>query len=369
MSQAELQNIKNQANFLIEAGRGAEAITLLTQGLNIAPDDEELLCLLAQAAIGLERWRDARRYVERAIAVAPENDWAHRIHSIVLRNSFRRHEAVAAAKEAVRLDPMVPHNWHTLASAQLNIFDLKEARATAERLRELEPSWYLSHQMLALVALKEENNKAAEACCRRELELNPNSYHGLNNLGVALLNQKRKREAIDAFTRAAKLNPAAPIARDNIAAAVSKYLPRISIPVFGFWIILNGLRVAGQNGNGQLVAAIVGVIALAVGGFYLVRWYRYRSLPMEVRAYLRTRKSVPLKKNSLSSKQLWIAAIVICAVLFVGWLVILLIDWEMEGNFPGVTRLIFPALMVLALGGCVIAYRRTMAKLDEQSTD
>jgi len=366
MAQAELQNIKSQAHFLLEAGRSSEAITLLTQGLNLAPDDEEILCLLSQASIELDRWRDAWRYVERAIAVAPENDWAHRIHSIVLRNSARRHEAVAAAKEAVRLNPMAPHNWHTLASAQLNVFALQEARANAERLRELAPSWYLSHQMLALVALKEERHKEAEACCRRELELNPNSYHGMNNLGVALLNQKRKREAIDAFTRAAKVNPRAPIARDNIRAAVGKYLPRLSFPFILLWFFVNSLTRIGEGGQsgGVLLAALL--ILLVVGGSFALRAYRYRRLPPEVRSYLKAAETRQHKSNWFTTRQVLFCCIVLGSLVLASWFVISLFRWNVEGLVPGLWDLVTPVVMGLFLAGVIVGYRRAGADRDEE---
>ena len=366
MSHSELQEIKNRAYVLLEAGRGEEAITLLTRGLSMAPQDDEVLCLMTQAFVEMNKWRDAWRYSERAIAAAPENDWAHRLHSIALGNCARRNEAVAAAKEAVRLNPMLPHNWHTLASSQLNVFNREEARVSAAHLQSLAPSWHMSHQMLSLVALKEGKNKEAENHCRRELELNPNSYYGMNNLGVALLNQKRKREAIDVFTRAAKLNPAAPIARDNIAAAVTKYLPRVSIPFFAVWVILQGFRAISEYGAGGLLILALGFMALLIGGGFLVRWYRYRNLPTEVRAYLSTAKIVTSKKKRITKPQWWFAAMIVCSGIFVAWLVITLIDWEIGGNAPNMIDLFLPLVLVLAFVGTVIAYRRATELHDRE---
>src|SRR5262245_35054401 len=115
MSANEASRVRGQAEALLEAGRHQEALALLTVGLSMAPEDEELLCLMVQCLLELEQWREAWRIAERAVAVTPESDWAHRLHSIALRNCARRHDAVAAAKEAVRLQPMLPHNWHTLA--------------------------------------------------------------------------------------------------------------------------------------------------------------------------------------------------------------------------------------------------------------
>jgi len=311
----------------------------------------------------LQQWREAWRCTERAIAVAPENDWAHRLHSIALRNCARRHDAVAAAKEAVRLQPMIPHNWHTLASAQMNIFELKEARASAEHLRELAPDWELSHQMLALVALKEERYKEAEEHCRRELEVNPNSYFGMNNLGVALLNQKRKREAVEHFTRAAKINPQAEVARNNLASAVGKYLPRVALPFMGIWLLQALVRGVGAGitrtrySDSVLAAGftmlVIGAIIGIYGVVFLIRWLRFRSLPKEARAYWKVTQKQP--HSPAIKRQLLYYLIGMTSVMFLIWLAWFASHfWEPWTVF----EFLFPALMVMLGGTGIVILRR-----------
>jgi len=363
MPEIELSHIRSQAQALLEAGRHHEALALLTHGLSMAPDDEDLLCLMSEALLDLQQWREAWRYTERAIAVAPENDWAHRLHSIALRNCARRHDAVVAAKEAVRLQPMIPHNWHTLASAQLNIFDLKEARASAEHLRELAPDWELSFQMLALVALKEERYKEAEEHCRRELELNPNSYFGMNNLGVALLNQKRKREAVEHFTRAAKINPQAEVARSNLAAAVGKYLPRVALPFMGIWLLQALVRgvsagITGTRYSDSVMAAgftmlVIGAIIGIYGLVFLIRWLRFRSLPQEARAYWKATQKQSYTPGG--KRQALYYLIGLTSVMFLVWVAWFVTHFSEPWSL---LEFLFPAFWVLLGGTGVFLLRR-----------
>jgi tetratricopeptide (TPR) repeat protein len=360
MSSSELQQLKSQARLLLEAGRAREAATVLSNALSIAPDDDDVLCLMTQTLIELEDWKEAWRYVNRAVAIAPESSWAHRLHSIVLRNRARNREAVEAAKEAVRLDPWLPENLHTLASAQVHIFDLKEARQTAERLVSLAPSWYLSHQIFSLVALKEEKYKEAEAHCRRELELEPTSYYGMNNLGVALLNQKKQREAIEVLNSAAKLDPTSSIARENISAAAAKYLPRVGVPFFVLYIILNSVRTFAVRGQFVPVIVVLGILVLLVLSIVLVKSYRYRKLPLEVRTYLATTNG-KVSRSRILKQQLWLGAIIIAAVVFVCWLVYILVEWNVGGSPVEVTDFILPAVVLLALAGSIRGYKRSRA--------
>ena len=79
----------------------------------------------------------------------------------------KRRPALAAAREAARLAPMLPESLFALASAELAAGQFRPARQSAERLRLLAPDRALSHQMLGLIALRERKNKEAEAHYRR----------------------------------------------------------------------------------------------------------------------------------------------------------------------------------------------------------
>ncbi|HEY6803217.1 MAG TPA: tetratricopeptide repeat protein [Pyrinomonadaceae bacterium] len=364
MSTEEFQQLKKRARALLEVGRPGDAIPQLSQALSLAPDDDDALCLLTQAFVEMANWREARRYVSRAVEVGPANDWAHRLNSIVLRNCARNRDSVEAAKEAVRLNPWLPHNLHTLASAQLHIFNLSEARQAAEQLLTLAPEWHMSHQMMALVALKEGKNKEAETHCRRELELEPNSFYGMNNLGVALLNQKKRREAIEVFNNAAKLNPTSTLAQNNISTAAGKYLPRIGIPFFFLWLGFNAIRALAENREIVALLVVIGIFGAVVVSIRMIRAYRYRNLPVEVRTFLATRSSEAQRTRSLKT-QLWFRALIVCAALFVCWLVYKLIDWNVGGSRIEAVDFIFPAVLLAISAGLVFGYKRSREQLND----
>jgi tetratricopeptide (TPR) repeat protein len=359
MSQDRIIQLRLQAEALISAGRAADAASLLTQGLSLAPQDYGLLCLMGQALIADGKLDESAKFAEKALATFPDDCWAHRLRSVALRQS-RRYESLESAKEAVRLDPNEPANWHTLASAQLQVFNLKEARASAERLLVLAPSWDLTHQVLFLVASKEENYKEAEQHCRRELELNPNSYHGMNNLGVALLNQGRKRQAVEIFYRAAKINPAGGTARKNLMVAATKYVvPRVGVSIGVLILLAQLVRLAGMSLGGNSDNVVIVPLALFIAGGFAIRfglrWYRIRRMPGEVREYMNlvTEPERTRRRREYLRIVCWASG----ALLAISVLNILM-SW---GEIPSEFYLIaygFPLLMLLVFALSMIALLR-----------
>jgi tetratricopeptide (TPR) repeat protein len=358
MSSEELQQLKRKAQALLDVGRAEEAVKLLSRALSLSPNDDDALCLMTLAFVELANWKEARRYVTRAVAAAPENDWAHRLNSIVLKNCACNLEAVDAAREAVRLAPWLPHNLHTLASAQLHIFNLPEARQAADQLLELAPEWHMSHQMMALVALKEGKNKEAEMHCRRELELEPNSFYGMNNLGVALLNQKKRREAIEAFNNAAKIDPTSTLAQNNISAAASKYLPRVAIPGVVIYLLFNALRGMGGRGDIAGIIIVIAIIALLFGGIYWYTTHRYNKLPSEVRTYLES-TNVKASPSLRWRSHLWSRGLVVCIGLFVAWSFYVLIKWNGDHEAVDIADLIVTLILAATLAGFIVGYKRS----------
>jgi len=362
MSEDEVFQIQAQAQALLEIGRSSEAAALLTRGLSLAPHDYGLLCNMAQASLDLGQAKEALRYVERALASVPDDSWGHRLRSTILRRP-NRHESLKSAQEATRLEPDDPANWHNLVASHLQVFNLKEARAAAEHLRKLAPDWYLTYHSIALVALAEGNHAEAEALCREELRLNPDSYYAMNNLGVALLDQGRKREAVDSFNRAAKMNPDAEVARQNLQVAVAKYLPRIGISV-GVLIGAGQLaRVLGTfDGLPRILAVIpLALLALFLLGALIVHTKRSRSLPTEVKTYLKLRAQPP-KRNW---KREWlIVACVITGVLSGIYLLVILDHWRTGEIKANISELWITLLLLLSFVASVVLLRRIPKDVD-----
>lgn len=363
MSQDEVFQIQAQAQALLDIGRSSEAEILLARGLSLAPDDYGLLCSMAQAKHELDHAKEALRYAERAIASVPDDSWGHRLRSTILRQP-NRHESLKSAQEATRLEPDDPVNWHTLAAAHLQVFNLKEARVAAERMRVLAPEWYLSYQSLSLIASAEGNHAEAEALCREELRLNPESYYAMNNLGVALLDQGRKREAVDVFNRAAKMNPEEEIARGNLQVAVGKYLPQIGVSAGVLIGAVQLARILGTfDGVPRIFAAIpLVLLALFLLGALIVHTKRSRSLPAEVKTYLKLQAQPP-KRNW---KREWlIVACVFTGALFVIFSYGIVLSWQRGETVWSFTDLWFPLLMLGCFVVSFVALRLNPKEIDK----
>src|SRR5206468_9364332 len=140
-----------------------------------------LLCRLSLAHLNLNENDLAQRYANDAIGADPQEEWGHRLRSIVLLRQGRKRESLESAKEAVRLAPHEPLAIYSLVQSQRASQMIKEARETAERLREIAPDNTYAYESLGLLAIDESKYDEAEFHCRKALELNPNSYTAMNN--------------------------------------------------------------------------------------------------------------------------------------------------------------------------------------------
>ena len=109
------------------------------------------------------------------------------------------HEAVASAREAVRLAPWDPNAHIGLAQALPLIGDLRQA----DKADHKTPSGWLPTvpppgSPASLVALGTKNWNAAITASRKALAIEPDNYAALNNLGVALRAAGKRREGTQA---------------------------------------------------------------------------------------------------------------------------------------------------------------------------
>lgn len=266
-----------RSSALCDVGRTDEAEAVLRRALADAPDEPFLRTELARVLIVRGRHADALEQAERAVASAPGLGHAHAMRALALTGDPRRRfDAVDAARQAVALDPEDPFAHRTVARTALLARWFAAARAAAETAIELDPEEADGHVVLGSVLLQMDRPAEAEAAFREALRRDPEDAMALNDLGVAVQSQGRARgpEARVLFEAAARARPTDALARRNLAVDARSW-------VNGRWAwglaIFFAARTLLDLGLGGAGAPIDAAIAAALVAFIVVRGRRRRA--------------------------------------------------------------------------------------------
>lgn len=229
--------MRQRAAHLTSLGRHDEAIPLLTSAARLDPDDPDIKCDLAVAFMNAGMLFDADHVAYAAITSAPQHERSYRVRSIVLRKVGRAKDALALARESVRLEPDNVWGLTELAQACLATGNNSEAWAVAQRVQTLAPDQSDSHQLVGQVAIKLKAWAVGEDASREALRLNPTDWAAMNNLGVALLGQGKRVEAAQAYDRAAQMNPSAEIPRQNMVKTLRPGGPKMVVDLLAMLLM------------------------------------------------------------------------------------------------------------------------------------
>lgn len=285
---------------LTDINRGAEAVELLHRAVGLEPDDDRMWCQLARAELSCGRARAALPAVNRALALDPAQEWAHRLASIALSQLDDHEGAVRAARESVRL---APHTWQALVQLAEALSEHPagrsaagplhaEARWAAGRAIELAPLEPEPHTSMGHVLLAHADAHWAAQAFHEALRLNPNDARALNGLGLANLRRGDLASAAGDFGAAAGADPHDDVARRNISAAAWNAARTLT------WLLLAMAFVLMQAIQlPWLVARCAAVLICLVAGCLLgVR--TWRQVPRSMHRYLRR---LPLREPLLGA--------------------------------------------------------------------
>ncbi len=155
-----------------QSGRHEAAADLLLEAIDIAPDDADAQNALGLALTALEKYGDAELAFRRAIQLENRAEFYGGVGALRRRQN-RLPEAIAAYREAVRLDS-------SLADAHYNLGNALRDDGCAEEALE---------------------------CFRRALKLDGDHFHSLAALGQTLHAAGRNAEAAEYFRKALSLAP------------------------------------------------------------------------------------------------------------------------------------------------------------------
>jgi Flp pilus assembly protein TadD len=275
--------LRADAAQLLDVGRFDEARQRAGRLVAMAPDDPDALCLLTQALLGgrPDAARDAEAVARRAIAAAPDGEWAHRLLSIALIRQDRRSEAVDVARVATRL---APHHWQAWVQLAMAGGDIPAVRGEA---------WEAARHAVALAPLEAETHFAmgavadavdhavARTAYREALRLDPGHLGAQNNLALVDLKQKKLLDGARGFVQAGTLDPTSALPAHNLQVTMLALLRRGHLVVWVGYFLL--ARVARLDSAGTTAVAIGLLWTAVVTGLSVLVWRRVRAMPAAVR--------------------------------------------------------------------------------------
>ncbi|MBP5998600.1 MAG: tetratricopeptide repeat protein [Azonexus sp.] len=188
-------------------GRKSEAMDALKKSGTLTRDSAD-----AQNSIGLEffelgAYPEAKRYFERAIALAPSYPFPHSNLGKLQERQKRYREAEASFRTAIRLQPDLAPAYANLCGILNAQKQYVAAEAAGRKAIELAANAPLAWNNLSSSLIGRNCFGDAVAACRKAIELDPNMPQAWGNLGQALAEQFRLEEAEAAYTTALALDP------------------------------------------------------------------------------------------------------------------------------------------------------------------
>ena len=284
----------SRGNTLLDLGRVREAIEQYSQGLQRSPGDPLLLGSIGRAHLALNNTKVALQWAEKAIAAAPDEEYGHRMRSIVLQRMGKHKKALESAQMALSMAPEAPMVLYQLFRAAQASGKKKIVEETVERMLEISPGLVIT-QNAAGLSLLETNARLAEKHFRAALEIDPESVDAMNNLGVALQKQGRREQAAELFFAAAKTDPMHKLAKTNLASAIT---PKLGFGIIVF-VLLGQIGNLHDKGTPDWVVTILALLVIVIAIAVFWRWFSGRTgnYSPELAQYVRRERKQQLKRS------------------------------------------------------------------------
>ncbi len=190
------------------------------RGLELAPQDPELLNALGWTLFQDGRPAEAVTEYERALAADPDHVKAHNNLALALVELGRLQEAAAHFNRSLEIEPRA-EIYSDLGFILARLGKPEQARAHYEKALELDPNCASAHLNLGVAAVQAGQLKEAESHYRQALVGRPTA-ETRNGLGYVLVRQGRLQDADTEFRKAIDLDPAFTPAYNNLAEALAQ---------------------------------------------------------------------------------------------------------------------------------------------------
>ena len=204
----------------LEEGLLGRARKSLAKGLELEPDNIELLYSLGDLCLEEEQGDEALRAFERIIALDREEIDAWVSKALVLLNADDLGAAETVCRQALTIEPSSVFALNALGDICAAAGKSAEARANYEKAIEAEPDDPQAYLNLGDLCYEAGRLKEAEEYCKKGLECDAGLPMGYLTLGYVYMDQDRSREAGEQFRQFLRLekSPAARDIRDEVKA-------------------------------------------------------------------------------------------------------------------------------------------------------
>jgi Tfp pilus assembly protein PilF len=205
----------------IEAFRKADFVSAFASLETAPPDtrDPRFFTYRALLLLAVGRVDEARRDIERAMALDRNNGHALALQSVMAVARNDKDEALRLARLAVGATPQAAAPWVALSYAQQASFDLEGALASLQEAVRLEPDAGLVWARLAEIWLAFGQIAKARAAAAEAVRFGPELARAQTAVGFTLLADLQTTKARQAFERAIRLDQADPLPRLGLGLA------------------------------------------------------------------------------------------------------------------------------------------------------
>ena len=197
-------------------------LTHCKEWIEAEPGNPDALYVLGIAYGKLDRHDDAIAAYREALRINPELAEAWNNLGVAYSNINHYDDAVAALREALRINPEDAEAWNNLGATYRDLRRYDAAIAAYREALRINPEDTKAWYNLGLVYDILDRYDAAIAAYREALRINPEDAESWNNLGVAYSKLGCLNEGVAAYREALRINPEDVYAWNNLGNAYGK---------------------------------------------------------------------------------------------------------------------------------------------------
>jgi len=203
-------------------GNLSQVETLLTEIVQVQPNNTDALYLLAEISYRVGNYDSAIHYLRNALQYDPSNAEAYSNLGFILQGRGQPDEAVQCYQKALQLNPHLPEAHSNLGNIFKDKAQFDEAIRCYQRALQLNPDVPEVYSNLGIALQKAGRTDEAVAYCRKAVELSPRNATTHYNLGIAFQENRQLDEAIPCYQKASELAPDDAGIYNNLAFALQE---------------------------------------------------------------------------------------------------------------------------------------------------